>query len=139
MGEVVAFDAAVQDPDRARRRLIEAPIGALTPGQGQPRQCFEPETLAELAASIAAHGILQPLLVAAVGMEPGMVGYRIIAGERRWRAAMQAGLRTVPVLVLGLDEARGREVSLVENLHRADLRPLELAQAYDALLRGSGM
>ena len=121
------------------RTLLQVPIGSLVPTKGQPRQRFDEQPLAELAASIAVHGVLQPLLVARLPGYTAAPRYRIVAGERRWRAATSAGLPSVPALLLGDDEETNREISLIENLHRCDLQPLELAQAYDAMLRAAGM
>lgn len=119
------------------RTLVELPIDAVLPDPGQPRRHFPSEALGELAASIVRHGIVQPLLVKPLPQEESGAHqlYQIVAGERRWRAAAQAGLAYVPALVLQVDSATGRELTLVENLHRSDLRPLELAQAYEAILR----
>lgn len=95
----------------------------------QPRRHFDPESLQELAASIKEHGVLQPLLVRK--KDPG---YQLIAGERRLRAAKQAGLSTVPVVVKALDDRMVMEIALVENLQREDLNPLEEAEAYQRLI-----
>jgi ParB family chromosome partitioning protein len=120
------------------RCLIEVAIGELMPAWEQPRKRFDEEPLAELAASIAVYGVLQPLLVTRAPDHGNSPRYRIVAGERRWRAATMAGLATVPALLIGDDERKNQEISLVENLHRADLQPLELAQAYQAIIESSG-
>jgi ParB family chromosome partitioning protein len=120
------------------RRLLEVAIGDLIPAIEQPRKRFDPEPLAELAASIGTYGVLQPLLITRRAESESGPHYRIVAGERRWRAATLAGLTAVPALLIGEDERTNQEISLVENLHRADLQPLELAQAYQAILRTSG-
>jgi ParB family chromosome partitioning protein len=127
--------------DAPARAVLQIPIGSLVPHGNQPRTQFDPEPLAELACSIAEHGILQPLLVVRVDdrESPGVTRYRIVAGERRWRAATMAGLSHVPALVLGIDAGREREVALVENLQRVDLHPLELAQAYEGIIRQTGI
>lgn len=109
---------------------IRVSVEALSPNPYQPRKHFDEEKLAELAASIKEHGVLQPLLVRRVGS-----GYQLIAGERRWRAAQRAGLTEVPVLVRELDEATMMKIALVENLQREDLNPLEEAEAYQRLLQ----
>jgi ParB family chromosome partitioning protein len=119
------------------RQLLEIPIGDLAPTPGQPRQRFDEEELAELAASIAQHGVLQPLLVTRTGGEGPAGRYRIVAGERRWRAATIARLPVVPALLIGDDEEVNREIALIENIHRTDLQPLELAHALDAILRST--
>jgi ParB family chromosome partitioning protein len=110
--------------------LREVPVDRLRPNPRQPRRTFEEEPLASLTASVAALGVLQPLLV----RELGAGEYELIAGERRWRAARRAGLATVPVLVRQADDLASLEQAVVENLHRADLNPLEEAAAYAQLL-----
>jgi ParB family chromosome partitioning protein len=121
--------------DAAPRQIS---IEALEPNPGQPRTTFHAETLDELAASIKAHGILQPLLV-----RPHPSGapnrYQIVAGERRWQACKRAGVSAVPVVIKSLDDARCREVALIENVQREDIAPLEEAQALEQILRESGM
>ncbi|NLM37746.1 MAG: ParB/RepB/Spo0J family partition protein [Firmicutes bacterium] len=107
----------------------EIPAENIEPNPYQPRRHFDPESLQELAASIKEHGVLQPLLVRKKGD-----GYQLIAGERRLRAAKQAGLRTVPVVVKELDDRTIMEIALVENLQREDLNPMEEAEAYQRLM-----
>lgn len=109
--------------------LVEISIADVVPNPHQPRVHFDEETLAELAASIAQLGVLQPILVRRVGEK-----YQLIAGERRWRAARRAGLVTVPAVVRTTDDVRSVEAALVENLHREDLTPLEEAAAYQQLI-----
>jgi len=109
--------------------LQEVPIGAITPNAYQPRDHFDEEALASLAASIREIGVLQPVLV-----RPKDDGYELIAGERRWRAARRAGLTTIPALVRDADDAGALEQALVENVHRSDLNPLEEAAAYQQLI-----
>jgi ParB family chromosome partitioning protein len=106
------------------------PIGQLEPNRFQPRMAFEEEGLEELAASIRTQGVIQPLIVS-----PTPSGrYTIIAGERRWRAAQRAGLTSVPVVVRRVEGDRQfLELALVENLQRADLNPIEEAEAYRSL------
>ena len=99
----------------------------------QPRKYLDPEALAELASSVAQKGILQPLLV-----RPIEEGYEIVAGERRFQAAKQAGLSSVPVLVRDLDNQETLEIAIIENLQREDLSPVEEAKAFKELL-GFGM
>jgi ParB family chromosome partitioning protein len=110
--------------------LREVPVGRLRPNPRQPRRTFDEEPLASLTASVAALGVLQPLLV----RELADGDYELIAGERRWRAAQRAGLATVPVLVREADDLASLEQAVVENLHRSDLNPLEEAAAYAQLL-----
>ena len=121
----------VQTPGANTVELI--PIGNLKPGRYQPRKVFASEPLVDLVASIAAKGVLQPLLIRPLPEQPGM--YEIIAGERRWRAATQAGLTTVPAIVKNFSDKETLEVSLIENLQRQDLNALEEAAAYVRLLK----
>lgn len=95
----------------------------------QPRQVFEPESLAELAQSIREKGVLQPLLV-----RPRGDAFEIVAGERRWRASQLAGLTEIPVIIRDLGDREALEIAIIENLQREDLGPLEEARAYQALL-----
>jgi len=105
-------------------------LSEIEPAPGQPRKAFDEEALSELARSIEAHGVLQPLLVRPVAN--GM--YQIVAGERRWRAARMAGLTEVPVVVRELDEREAGELAMIENLQREDLNPLEEAEGYRSLM-----
>lgn len=110
-------------------RLIEVPIDSLAPNPLQPRKRFAPESLDELAASMRSTGVLQPLVV-----RPRGDRYEILVGERRWRAARQAGLARVPALVREASDAEALQLALVENLLREDLNPLEEAEAYQRLV-----
>jgi ParB family chromosome partitioning protein len=110
--------------------LIEIPVGDIDPNPNQPRVHFDEESLAELADSIRELGVLQPILVRPV--EGGR--FQLIAGERRWRASRRAGLATVPAVVRTTDDLTSVEQALVENIHRADLTPLEEAAAYQQLI-----
>lgn len=110
-------------------------ISDVEPRADQPRKQFDREALAELADSISVHGVLQPILV-----REGSLGmYEIIAGERRWRAAKQAGLSEIPVLIIEADELKAAEVALIENIQREDLDPFEEAAAYVELMQTHGM
>ncbi len=112
--------------------LRTLPIEALLANPDQPRKRFAEAPLRELAASIDHHGILQPIVVAPV---PGSTGeYRIIAGERRWRAAQIAGLQAVPVVIRNSPESEHLELAVIENLQREDLDPIEEARAFRQLL-----
>lgn len=113
---------------------VEIPVDYISPNPHQPRQTMNPEKLQELAASIAAHGLIQPLIVTRVG-----AGYQLIAGERRWRASQLAGLTTVPVIVKETSPQQMLELALVENIQRADLNPLEEAEAYAQLMEEFGL
>jgi ParB family chromosome partitioning protein len=110
----------------------EVPIELIHPNPGQPRTRFAEAELEELAASIRAKGLLQPILVRPSPAAHGE--YQIVAGERRWRAAQRAGLASAPVLVRELSDLETLEAALIENLQRADLNPLEEAGAYAALM-----
>lgn len=110
-------------------RVVEVKVEVVSPNPHQPRQTFDAGQLAQLAESIKTHGILQPLIVTQAGE-----GYQLIAGERRLRAAGQAGLDTVPVIVRSFDEQAKLELALIENLQRADLNPIETAVAYRQLI-----
>lgn len=111
---------------------LEVPIQNIVPNRLQPRQRFDQQELAELASSIAEHGMLQPLLV----RELSEGSFELIAGERRWRAAHLANQKSVPVMVrpVSSEERRPLLLALVENLQRSDLNPLEAASAFDQLL-----
>jgi len=110
--------------------VTEVPTALVRPNPLQPRKTFDETALAELAASIEIHGILQPLVVVA---KDG--GYEIVAGERRYRAAKLAGLETLPVIVKDISEKERREIALVENLQREDLNPMEESEALYTLLK----
>ncbi|MBP5349389.1 MAG: ParB/RepB/Spo0J family partition protein [Clostridia bacterium] len=107
----------------------------IDPKSGQPRKTFDQESLAELADSIATHGVLQPILVRASGNGR----YQIIAGERRWRAAKLAGLSEIPAVILDRDDLAAAEIALVENLQREDLNPIEEALAFKSLTEEFGL
>ena len=107
----------------------------IDPKSGQPRKTFDAESLAELADSIATHGVLQPILVRAAGNGR----YQIIAGERRWRAAKLANLSEIPAVILDSDDLAAAEIALVENLQREDLNPIEEALAFKSLSEEFGL
>jgi ParB family chromosome partitioning protein len=124
-------------PEPARAGIIEVDIDLLAPSDQQPRLNADDRKLDELAASIRANGIIQPILVRRTG-----AAYRIIAGERRWRAAQKAGLLGVPVVIRDVPEGAGRqllELALVENLQREDLNPIDEALAYQRLVDEFGL
>ena len=112
--------------------IRELPVASIQANPRQPRARFEPESLAELAESIREHGVIQPLIVTESPNQPQR--FWLITGERRWRAARQAGISTVPVVVREATPQQLLELALVENLQRADLSPLEESAAYDALI-----
>lgn len=113
--------------------LAEITIDEIEPNPNQPRKSFSSVALDELAASIKASGVIQPVIVRRQGS-----GYELVAGERRWRAARQAGLTRVPAIVREVTDAESLELALVENLLREDLNPMEEAEAYDKLLARFG-
>ncbi len=117
--------------------LRVVPISHIRPNTFQPRSHFDEESMAALAASIKAVGLLQPVLVRRLASETEQ--YELIAGERRWRAARRAGLQTIPVLVQEADDVASLEQALVENLHRVDLNALEEAAAYQQLIDEFGL
>jgi ParB family chromosome partitioning protein len=115
--------------------LRELPVGLIKPNPGQPRTTFDPGALSALAASIEASGIVQPLLV-----RPLPDGsYELVAGERRWRAAQEAGLEKVPAVVRDQAEAERLQAALIENMVREDLNPVEEARACAALVEDLGL
>jgi len=116
------------------RSAKAVPIEHLHPNQFQPRQFFDAEAMETLAASVAASGILQPILVRRHGDKPSE--FEIVAGERRWRAAQMAKLHEVPVVIRELSDAQALEFALVENVQRQDLSPIEEAEGYFRLIEG---
>lgn len=111
------------------------PVAAISPLPGQPRTVFSESALAELAGSIKARGVIQPIIVTA----DGAGRYRLVAGERRWRAAQMAQLHEIPALVRDLDQRDILAIALIENLQREDLNPVEEARAYRKLAETEGM
>ena len=129
-------DASIEQPidrdgDGRGVRMID--VASLAPHPEQPRRHFDEDALDELAKSIQARGVIQPIVVRAFGD-----GYQIVAGERRWRAAQRAQLHEVPVIVHDFDEAETLEIALVENIQRADLTAIEEAEAYKKLIQRFG-
>ena len=113
------------------RNVKNLRIDALTPNPHQPRSLFAEQSLMDLSRSIKEMGVIQPLIV-----RPAAEGkYKIVAGERRWRAAMMAGFATIPALVRQLTDLESLETALIENLQREDLNPVDTAEAYDTLIK----
>lgn len=108
---------------------VEVAVDAIVPNPRQPRRHFAPAALAELAASIQVHGVLQPLLLRRSGHQ-----FELVAGERRWRAARQAGLTMVPAIIKEVSDSDALELTLIENLQREDLNPVEEAEGYQSLI-----
>ena len=116
-------------------KVVDLDISSIKPNPNQPRKNFDPDSLMELRDSILSHGIIQPLLVEEIADSV----YVIVAGERRYRAAKLAGLKTVPCIVRSFSDLQRMEVSLIENIQRENLNPVEEARAYSYLLTQSGI
>jgi ParB family transcriptional regulator, chromosome partitioning protein len=129
LGALLASDRTIELPEQG-----ELEIDSIVPGPMQPRTQFDDESLGHLAESIKSHGIVQPVLVRRVGDH-----YELVAGERRWRAAKLAGLRTIPAVVKEIADKDLLEVALIENVQREDLNPIEEAQAYSKLIEAVGL
>src|SRR5665213_665169 len=131
-GSTSAATAAAATPTAAKPGTL--PLGLIQPNPMQPRTSFNSDGLEELAASIRANGIIQPIIVRRMGES-----YQIVAGERRWRAARIAGLEEVPVVVQDIADRAMLEVALIENIQREDLNPIETAHAFERLGRDLGL
>ena len=127
------YESALPQQEQEQAGAVEVPVGSIRPNPWQPRKTFDKEKLKELSDSIKKHGIIQPLIVRKKGLN-----YELVAGERRLRAARLAKLKTVPVLIRDYDEKQMRELSLVENIQRHDLNPLEEAKAIQELMKQCG-
>lgn len=112
--------------------VVDAAISMVSPNPSNPRRMFREEDLADLAESIRAHGVVQPVIVRPAPGKPGF--YELIAGERRWRAAQRAGLERIPVLIKQVDDKTALELAIVENVQRADLNAIEEAAGYQQLV-----
>ncbi|MFD4856015.1 ParB/RepB/Spo0J family partition protein [Streptomyces atratus] len=124
-------EAAAESVGAAGAYFAEVLLGSITPNPRQPREVFDEDALAELVTSIKEVGLLQPVVVRKMGPER----YELIMGERRWRACREAGLERIPAIVRATDDEKLLLDALLENLHRAQLNPLEEAAAYDQLLK----
>lgn len=131
IGEAPPVARSADGPSGASIRNIE--VARIRPNPAQPRQIFDEEALADLAASIAERGVLQPILV-----RQADDGYELIAGERRWRAAQRAQLHEIPAIIREFDEESRAEVALIENIQRENLNAIEEAEAYRRLISGYG-
>ncbi|MBO7666758.1 MAG: ParB/RepB/Spo0J family partition protein [Clostridia bacterium] len=129
------IDALLAENDTSQNGVSMLRLADIEPNRAQVRKRFDPESIAELAASIKEHGLIQPIVVRR--KQNGF--YEIIAGERRWRACKAAGLSEVPVIVKDLDDRSASLVALVENLQREDLDPVEEARGYESLINEYGM
>ncbi len=121
-------------PEQMKDSVVDLKINDINPNDDQPRKRFEEESLQELAASIKENGVIQPIIVVKKGS-----GYRIVAGERRWRASRLAGLTVIPAIVRDLTDLQTMEQALIENIQRQDLNPLEEAYAMDRLMKEHGL
>jgi ParB family transcriptional regulator, chromosome partitioning protein len=126
-------DTAIEQRAAAEGGIRTIAIGDIAPNPEQPRRHFDDDALDELAESIAAHGVLQPIMVRAIGNR-----FQIVAGERRWRAAQRAQLHQIPAIVRDFDDATTLEVALLENIQRQDLNAIEEGEAYARLTRQFG-
>lgn len=126
--------ALIASADTDEAGVIEIKINEIEPNSEQPRKYFNDEKLAQLAESIKLHGVVQPLIV-----QRNEDTYKIVAGERRWRAARIAGLQTIPVIIRDLSSKQVMEIALIENLQREDLNAIEEAEAYEKLMQEFGM
>ena len=124
---------------KAEEELRKLPVERLRSGKYQPRTRMDEASLDELAASITAQGVMQPILVRAIDSTPGAERYEIVAGERRWRAAQRAGLAEVPVLVRKIADEQALAMALIDNIQRENLNPLEEAQGLQRLIDEFGL
>src|SRR2546421_6006901 len=136
LGALIGTPSVATRPETGEpgERVHQINLVTIVPSALQPRKDFAREALQELIDSIRQHGIIQPLIVRQVG-----VRFELIAGERRWRAAQEAGLTQVPVIIRSASDLEVLEISLIENLQRADLNPIEEAQGYARLANEFGM
>jgi len=111
------------------QQILDIPVSKVHPNPSQPRRAFDPDALAELVDSVSRNGILQPIIVRA-----DEEGYQLIAGERRWRAAVEAGLATIPAIQRTASDNESLELALIENIQRQDLNPIDQAKAYKDLI-----
>lgn len=123
------LNSGIKEDSEAKEPVSTLKISQVEPNREQPRKIFDEEGIAELADSIRQHGVIQPLIVQNKGNY-----YEIVAGERRWRAAREAGLKEIPVIIRDYSDQERMEVSLIENIQREDLNPIEEARAYKRLL-----
>ncbi|SET15023.1 chromosome partitioning protein, ParB family [Salinibacillus kushneri] len=131
---ISAFFPDVDEVDATDESVKEVPINQCRPNPYQPRKTFQADAIEELKESIIQHGILQPII-----LRKSIKGYEIVVGERRFRAAKEAGLETIPAVVRDLSDNQMMELALLENLQREDLTPIEEAQAYDRLINELGI
>lgn len=125
------LSSLLRDVESAATGLAQIPVGSIEPNPFQPRRAFPEESLHELAESVRASGMVQPVLLRKSDQSPDR--YQLVAGERRWRAAKLAGLETIPAVVRELNDSEALELALTENLLREDLNALDVARAYEKL------
>lgn len=126
--------ALLPTEDTYGKEVMELKVNEIEPNLEQPRKNFDDDKLQQLADSIKKHGVVQPIIV-----KKENDTYRIVAGERRWRAARLAGLKTIPVIIKEISNKQVMEIALIENLQREDLNPIEEAEAYDKLMKEHDM
>ncbi len=129
------LDSLFNDNAVSENGIVELPINEIEPNRDQPRKEFDEVALAELADSIAQHGLLQPITV----RPTSNLRYQIVAGERRWRASRLAGLEKVPVIIRNMTDLECAQIALIENLQREDLNPVEEALGYRSLMDAHGL
>ncbi len=133
--DAIFLENSLEDSTSGENRISELPISLIDPKSDQPRKYFDKDALAELAESIRENGLLQPILV----RETASGRYQIIAGERRFRASKLAELDEIPTIILDKDDKKAAEISLIENIQREDLNPVEEALGFRALKNDFGM
>lgn len=132
--EPIAQEAAPRPgPDDIGQAVLQLPVTSITPNPDQPRRHFDAGELARLAKSLRDHGVLQPVVVRRATTVGGGDTYELLVGERRWRAAREAGLETLPAVLADVAAPDRLEIALVENVQRSDLNPIELALAFQGL------
>ena len=133
---LMSTDISVDDTvdDENIEGLSRLDIDDIKPNENQPRKTFDPEKIEDLANSIKEHGVIQPLVVRKVE-----TGYEIVAGERRWRAARQAGLKEIPCIVRELSDEQNMLFAIIENMQREDLNPIEEAEGLERMITNFGM
>lgn len=124
------YEALMSDNSTEQTNAVEVRTDELEPNPDQPRKVFDKQALDELAENIKKYGLIQPIVVRSTIMG----NYQIVAGERRWRASMQAGLKTVPVIIRDLTDNETMEIAIIENLQRENLNPVEMAKGFKALM-----
>lgn len=133
---IMNTDVSIDDSkkDGEIKGLERLDINSIKPNENQPRKIFDPEKIQDLAASIKEHGVIQPIVVRKV-----KTGYEIVAGERRWRAAREAGLSDVPCIVRELTDEQNMLFAIIENMQREDLNPIEEAEGLDRMIKNFGL